>query len=146
MFKLLQEREKVRPDLCDWVLKEALSSTKLQLGGTFRNVLARKVDEVIIPLLAKIVAYIDHNYNLDLIDPKSSDGARREFWLAMFHNPKVTPLVYSEMVQGDKLPGIGREKFNQTFRCQMPFFGIIKASVDSSWNSGKRYAGNLLFW
>ena len=142
MFKLLKEREYLRPDLSEWVLKEALSSTKLQLGGTFRNVLARKVDDVIIPLLAKIIAYVDHNYNLDLIDPKSPNSACKQFWLSMFSNPKVTLLEYSEMVQGDKLPGIGGRMFEQTFKCKMPFFWIIKAAVDSAWDNAKRYAGN----
>lgn len=141
MYELLQEREEVRPDLSDWVLTEALNSTKLQLGGTFRNVLARKIDEVITPLLANIIAFADRYYNLNLLDPKKTNPALTNLWLAMFRSTKVTVLKYSENVQGEKLLGIGRRKLDQTFQCKMPFFWIIKEAVESVWNNANRFAG-----
>ena len=141
LYKLLKEREEDRPDLSEWVLSEALNASKLEVGGTFRNVLARKIDDVVTPIFAKIIACIDCNYNLNLIDPKAQDSPRSLFWLAMFGEPKVLQLKYSEMVQGDTVPGIGGKKSNQDFECQMPFFWLIRDAVDSQWDSAKSRAG-----
>ena len=141
LYKLLKEREEDRPDLSEWVLSEALNASKLEVGGTFRNVLARKIDDVVTPIFAKIIACINCNYNLNLIDPKAQDSPRSRFWLAMFGEPKILQLKYSEMVQGDTVPGIGGKKSNQDFECQMPFFWLIRDVVDSQWDSAKSRAG-----
>jgi hypothetical protein len=140
LYKLLKEREADRPDLSEWVLSEALNASKLEVGGTFRNVLARKIDEVVIPLFAKVIACIDCNYNLDLIDPKAQDSAHSRFWLAMFGEPKVLQLKY-ETAQGDTVPGVGGRKTNQDFKCQIPFFWLIRDTVDSQWDIAKSRAG-----
>lgn len=141
LYKLLKEREEDRPDLSEWVLNEALNASKLEVGGTFRNVLARKIDEVVIPIFAKIIACIDSNYNLDLINPKMQDSPLSMFWLAIFGEPKVLRLRYSDMVQGDKVPGVGGRKSNEDFRCQMPFFWFIKDAVDSQCGIAKSRSG-----
>ena len=138
LYKLLREREEDTSDLSEWVLSEALNASKLEVGGTFRNVLTRKIDEVIIPLFAKVIACIDCNCNLDLIDPKAQDSALSQFWLAMFGEPKILQLKYSEAAQGDTVPGVGGRK---DFKCQIPFFWLIKDTVDSQWDIAKSRAG-----
>ena len=138
IYRLLQEREAYRPDLSEWVLSEALNARRLEVGGTFRNVLGRKIDEVVIPVFAKIIASIDRNYNLDLTNSEAEDSPLSQFWLAMFHNPKIQQLKYSEMVQGDKVPELG---VSQDFKCQLPFFWLIKDAVDSQWDNAKTCAG-----
>ena len=66
---MLKERDTVYQDK-EWVLKEALSGRKLQIGGTFQNVLERRLDEVIVPIFAAILSFTDHYSNLDLIKPR----------------------------------------------------------------------------
>ena len=66
---MLKERDTVHQDK-EWVLKEALSGRKLQIGGTFQNVLERRLDEVIVPIFAAILSFTDHYSNLDLIKPR----------------------------------------------------------------------------
>ena len=141
LYKLLREREEDTSDLSEWVLSEALNASKLEVGGTFRNVLARKIDEVVVPLFAKVIACIDCNYNLDLIDPKAQDSTCSRFWLAMFGDPKVLQLKYSKMTQGDTILGMGGRKSTQDFKCRMPFFWLIKDTVDSQWDIAKSGAG-----
>lgn len=141
LYNLLQEREADRPDLSEWVLSEALDASKLEVGGTFRNVLARKIDDVVIPIFAKIIACIDCNCNLDLIDPKAQDSPVSLLWLAIFREPKVLQLKYSEMVLGDKVSGVGGKKANHDFKCKMPFFWFIKDTVDSQMDNAKSRAG-----
>ena len=64
---LLEEREMINQTFKDWVLNEALSTKKLQSGGTFQNVLTRRLDEVIVPLFADILLFVDHYFNLNLL-------------------------------------------------------------------------------
>ena len=139
IYRLLRERETYRLDDSEWVLREALSSNKLQLGGTFRNVLIRKIDEVTDPIFAKIIAVTDQHCNLDLIDPKAEESPLSQFWLSMFSEPTVLQLKYSEM-QGNTISG-NREKLYTDFKCQMPFFWIIKDLVDCQCGIAMRNAG-----
>ena len=143
LYSLLKEREADRPDLSEWVLSEALNAGKLEVGGTFRNVLARKIDEVVIPIFAKIIACIDCNYNLDLIDPKAQDSPLSQLWLAIFREPKILQLKYSELVQGDRLPGVGSRKSNRDFKGKMPFSWLIRDAVDTQWDITKSRAGTI---
>ena len=63
---LLEEREKCLLEK-EWVLKEALNSKRLQSGGTFQNVLTRRLDEVIVPAFAYVIQFMDHYSNLSLL-------------------------------------------------------------------------------
>ena len=60
---VLKERDDLMNDR-EWVLKEAMSGKKLQSGGTFRNVLSRKLSEVVVPIFASILMAIDHYSNV----------------------------------------------------------------------------------
>ena len=144
IYRLLQERESDKPDLANWVLDEALNSSSLEVGGTFRNVLACKIDEVVIPIFAEIIASIDHNYNLDHINPNAGDTPLVQFWLAMFKDPQVQQLQYSEMTQGGKVIGLGGRMLDQDFKCKLPFFWLIKDAVDSQWDYAKNKAGIVI--
>ena len=66
---LLTERNEVVKD-SQWVLDEALNGRHLQSGGTFQNVLSRRIDEVVIPVFASIIAYVDQYSNLSTIREK----------------------------------------------------------------------------
>ena len=66
---LLKERDEIMNDN-QWVLNEALNGRHLQSGGTFQNVLTRRLDEVIIPIFAAIITFIDQYSNLNLISTK----------------------------------------------------------------------------
>ena len=66
ILSMLKERDSLLKDR-EWVLNEALSGKKLQSGGTFQNVLSRRLDEVVLPLFSSVLSFIDHYSNLDLI-------------------------------------------------------------------------------
>ena len=142
IHQLLKERESIRQDEKNWVLNEALSAKKLQSGGTFRNVIARKLDEVIIPIFAEIIALIDHNYNLDLVDPKIHNTPVTQFWLAMFRNPHVMHFSYADMSVREQVPGVGGRLAEEEFRCQLPFSWLVREAFEAQWDSAKSVAGN----
>lgn len=122
IYCALQQRERDRIDEKDWVLLEAMSGKRLQNGGTFRNVLARRIDEAIKPYFTEIIAHIDQNCNLDLLDPTQSTPISI-FWLALFR------------LTGEKInfssPSVGKTTMKTDFHCQLPFSWKIREVVDA---------------
>ena len=147
IHQLLKERNQVREDDKNWVLNEALSARKLQNGGTFQNVLARKLDDVIVPIFSEIIALLDHNYNLNHLNIKEENSPLNQFWLAMFRNPAIMQLHYEDMVtkQGgghrEQVPGAGGRMAEEDFKCQLPFSWLVKEAVDTQWHSAKCTVG-----
>ena len=116
---VLKERDTVHQDK-EWVLKEALSGRKLQIGGTFQNVLERRLDEVIVPIFSAILSFTDHYSNLDLIKPRYINmsihslsyyyncshprqeevNPLRQLWLQVFSDDKLCQFSYESFSMG----------------------------------------------
>ena len=67
---MLREKEETIASDKEWVLNEALNGVKLQNGGTFQNVLTRRLDEVITVIFSAILSFIGQYSNLDLMKSK----------------------------------------------------------------------------
>ena len=127
---MLQEREAVYQD-DNWVLKEAMDMHNLQTGGTFMNALTRKLDEIVTPCLAEIIAFVDRGCNLSLLLPLSSSLSK--FWLKLFACKRTDEaLKYSDMVGGRR---VSVNPDNST--CQFPFSWLVRELVDSHWDSAQ---------
>ena len=138
---VLKEREEILDEDSGWVLNEAMSKRKLQSGGTFRNVLSRKLDEVIIPIFAEVLVSIDRYSNLDLVR-KGSPPHIRQLWLSAF--PILCKFSYADITTqgGDQLAGMGqRRSTSSEFQCQFPFFWLVKETVDSHWDNAISVTG-----
>ena len=145
VFSVLQQRDEVWESDKEWVLNEAMNARSLHNGGTFRNVLARKIDGVVVPVFSEIIACLDRNYNLDLINPRSENVPICRFWLEMFSRPKIMQFDYLEMTKPrEKVPGVGGRRSAKDFKCQLPFSWIIKETVDAQWDNAKSSAGIYL--
>ena len=82
--KILQEQEKdTLPHA--WIVKEAQDIKNLQNAGTFRNALVRKFDSILVPILAEIIAFVDENCNLDLLESPDL----RDLWLMIFRSDEL---------------------------------------------------------
>ena len=110
----------------NWALIEASSSRKLQNGGTFRNVLARHIDEVITSYFAKVIAHIDQNCNLDLLYAESqiNSGLISEFWLSMFN-------LSSTMIDFCVVPSRNLAVM-MDFHCKFPFSWLVKEMIEAA--------------
>ena len=132
---MLGERERVHKD-DNWVLNEAMDMHNLQTGGTFMNVLTRKLDDIIIPCLAEIIAFVDRNCNLSLLQPKPTPLA--QFWLRIFaSNRAEEALRYIDMVGRVKV-----EMNHEDFVCEFPFSWLVKELVESHWDSAQSTGGS----
>ena len=140
--KVLIERDVLREDDKEWVVKEAMNPKSLQHGGTFRNVLSRKVDEVVIPIFGEIISTIDQNFNLNLIDPRKENKSLSWFWLKIFEDHEIMQFNYTDMVTPrEKIPGIGGRKYREDFMCKLPFSWLIFEAVNSQWDNAKSSSG-----
>lgn len=142
----MRERDLILDPTKRWVIEEAMNLKKLHTGGTFGNVLARKVDEVIVPIFAYIISVIDRFYNLDLIfsTERCSNSSVSQLWLALFRDSKALPFSYDEIAAaGERLPGAGSRKSEQDFKCQLPFSWIIKDTAEALWKNAKSTSGMI---
>ena len=137
IHRILREREATSFDP-DWVLSEAMNIHNLQTGGTFKNVLSRKLDNVIIPFFAEIIAFIDHNCNLNLLQTVSPPTPLSQFWLKIFSSERAEQaLHYDDMATGVQKVAMRDEEFE----CEFPFSWLVKELMDSQWDNAQTTAG-----
>ena len=134
IYNALKERESSRIDEKEWVAMEAMNARKLHSGGTFRNVLARRIDEVITPYFSEIIANIDQTCNLDLLTATTGNSTLTEFWLSMFSEVNID---FSSHTQNKLKILIETE-----FHCQLPFSWMVKDNIDG--HLANTSSGNVL--
>lgn len=134
---LLQRRDEAYGSGSNWILEEAMNMRKLHIGGTFRNALTRRIDNVIIPLFAKVIAVIDQNRNLRHLNGLGKKQCSiHDLWLKIFSNPSVLGLNYEEMTGQQKTP------VADDFYCDFPFSWLIKETIETQWECVKNTSGN----
>ena len=138
IHRMLKEREEVYKDRDDWIIQEAMNITHLQTGGTFKNVLARRLDEVIVPCFAMIIAFMDHNCNLNLLRCVQPTPLSK-FWLNICASQHAQDeLRYVDMVGTQKVVMI-----DDNFACEFPFYWLVKDLMDCQWDSAQSTGGKL---
>ncbi len=113
------------------MLNEAMSGRKLQNGGTFRNVLARRIDEVITPYFAELIAHTDQHCNLDLLDSDNLESTISRLWLTIFQFTGER-IDFSSLAEG-------KTTIKTDFQCQFPFSWFVRDMVDAQ-------RANMLGW
>lgn len=127
----MKQRDDTMPHSDEWAMEIALNSQKLQSNHTLVNALCRKLDEVIGSFLSHIIFRLDQNNNLCLIDPKNQQSPMSEFWLAVFSNPDLFPLTYSDMATST----LSKSSINKRhFSCQFPFSWEIIDHIEAIQN------------
>ena len=136
IHRMLREREENFPDT-DWVLDEAMDIHNLQTGGTFKNVLTRKLDKVVVPCFSEIIAFLDRNCNLNLLQPVCPITPLSQFWLKIFSSQRaVQALSFADMVGIQKVAMKDEE-----FVCEFPFSWLVKELMDSQWDTAQNTGG-----
>ena len=134
--RMLKEREEHYQDT-NWVLDEAMDIHNLQTGGTFKNVLTRKLDKVVVPCFSEIIAFLDRNSNLDLLQSVHPTTSLAQFWLKIFSSQRaVQALSFADMVGIQKVPMRDGE-----FVCEFPFSWLVKELMDSQWDAAQNTGG-----
>lgn len=136
----LKQREEAGLLKKDWIYQEAISSLNLQSGGAFMHVLLRKLDREATDALAGIIAFIDSNYNLDLLD-KGHDMTVVEFWLNAFKHKAICDLWDASNV-------VGRFCVCQklVFRCSFPFSDTIQETLEAELKPHLSTSGKCIYY
>ena len=142
IYEVLHERDAIRTDEKDWIIREAMNQKSLQHGGTFCNALTRKFDKIVTPIFSEILAKIDQHHNLNLIDPKNKHLCLSPLWLKIFNESQIMNFSYSDMVTPkEQVPGLGARKSYEDFVCQFPFSWLVFEAVNSQWDNAKKETG-----
>ena len=133
---VLKEVEDKNSKAQDWAFKEALRHS--QISGTFRNALSQRLDQILLPILAKIIALIDKNFNLTIIhdhrDCKKNLLPIAKLWLEIFSERKLCKISCEDVFTTDnvkkRVPRIGASLSDQFYKCQFPFSWICREVIN----------------
>ena len=151
---VLKEIDDINPEAKDWVFEEALKHS--QISGTFRNALSRRLDKILLPILAKIIALIDKNFNLSIIH-KHSDNTKisspiARLWLEIFSERTLCRISYedifttSNVAKAKKwIPGIGATLSDCFYKCDFPFSWICREVINVQKRDSAILAGMKLY-
>ena len=86
---------------------------KLQEAGTFLNALIQKFDRIVVPILAKIIFFVDRHSNLELLIQGEPYIIR--LWLKIYSSPHLCQPLFHYTRSSLQ------ERSESTFESQFPF-------------------------
>uniref|UniRef100_H0YXY1 Ring finger protein 213 n=1 Tax=Taeniopygia guttata TaxID=59729 RepID=H0YXY1_TAEGU len=119
-----QEENSLHPE--NWVLREASNLSALQEAGTFRHTLWKRVQKVVTPFLALLIAVIDRNGNLELLARPGAEWVTN-LWMFIFSDSKfLSQREEIILVQNNMM--VSADAGNK-----MPFSWRIKEYLEEMW-------------
>ncbi|GLD49345.1 E3 ubiquitin-protein ligase rnf213-alpha-like protein, partial [Lates japonicus] len=132
------------PIKSNWVIKEASNIDALQEGGTFRHTLWKRIQAVVIPLLAQLVSVIDRDQNLNiLLDTNCGESVKR-LWLDIFRNDKLLEIPHLTLDHNSETRTILVQNYiarDKNMSCSMPFSWRIKDYLEELWVHALQHEG-----
>uniref|UniRef100_A0A3P8VZZ7 RING-type E3 ubiquitin transferase n=1 Tax=Cynoglossus semilaevis TaxID=244447 RepID=A0A3P8VZZ7_CYNSE len=129
----------------NWVIKEASNIDALQEGGTFRHTLWKRIQAVVIPLMAQLVSVIDRDHNLDiLLDSNCGDSLKR-LWLDLFSHDKFLEIPQIKVDNNSETKTILVQNYiaqDKNLSCSMPFSWRIMDFLEELWVHTLQHEGH----
>lgn len=128
----------------NWVLKEASNIDALQEGGTFRHTLWKRVQAVVVPLLAHLVSLIDRDQNMDLLLDTRCGESVKKLWLDIFGNEKLLEISHLTLDHASETRTILVQHYiaqDKNMSCSMPFSWRIKDYLEELWVHALQHEG-----
>ncbi|KAM6966144.1 LOW QUALITY PROTEIN: E3 ubiquitin-protein ligase rnf213-alpha-like [Tautogolabrus adspersus] len=128
----------------NWVIKEASNIDALQEGGTFRNTLWKRVQAVVVPLLAQLVSVIDRDQNLNILFDSNCGESVKRLWLDIFGNDKLLDIPHLTLDHNNETKTIlvqNNIAQDQIMSCSMPFSWRIKNYLEQLWVHALQHEG-----
>ncbi|KAM6905305.1 E3 ubiquitin-protein ligase rnf213-alpha-like [Xenentodon cancila] len=120
----------------NWVLKEASNIDALQEGGTFRQTLWKRVQAVVVPLLAHLISIIDQDQNMNLLLDRNCSESVKRLWLDMFGNEKLLNILHLTIDHNSETRTILVQTHvlqDGNMDCSMPFSWRIRDYLEELW-------------
>ncbi|XP_061866845.1 E3 ubiquitin-protein ligase RNF213 isoform X2 [Colius striatus] len=135
LASLLKKQEERSFHPKNWVLREASNLSALQEAGTFRHALWKRVQKVITPFLALLIAAIDRNGNLELLARPPAEWVTK-LWMFIFSDTKLLTVPYG-VGKSSSQPEIILVQNNMMVPAdagnKVPFSWRIKEYLDEMW-------------
>ena len=151
VIRLLHEQESHQDSTSatEWVRNEALSHSSLQKGGTFRRALWLRVVDTVTPVLSKIIAFVDSNHNLKLLEEVAA-GSRSwltDLWLDIFNSSLISCHDYKflsplQKAVSQRVRVLSSGLNEHLFSAQFPFSHVIKLELDGMMRKAKDIAAD----
>lgn len=129
----------------NWVLKEASNIDALQEGGTFRHTLWKRVQAVVVPLLAHLVSLIDRDQNMDLLLDANCGESVKRLWLDIFGNEKLLEISHLTLDHISETRTMLVQNYiaqDKNMSCSMPFSWRIKDYLEELWVHALQHEGH----
>ncbi|XP_037649475.1 E3 ubiquitin-protein ligase rnf213-alpha isoform X2 [Sebastes umbrosus] len=129
----------------NWVIKEASNIDALQEGGTFRHTLWKRVQAVVVPLLAQLLSVIDRDQNLDILLDGNCGGFVKRLWLDIFGNDKLLEIPHLTLDHNSETRTILVQNYiaqDRNMSCSMPFSWRIKDYLEELWVHAFQHEGH----
>ncbi|KAI1886440.1 hypothetical protein AGOR_G00195780 [Albula goreensis] len=140
------QREELMPSPGDWVSKESLKQHALQEGGTLRHTLWRCLQSTLVPVLARILAMLDRDANLDLLCCSEISEGLATFWLDILENQQILDLPQSQSgsTEEQEVDVLHHLRVGGTVQaCAAPFSWLIRLHCQSLWEESQLAPGTL---
>uniref|UniRef100_A0A8C5J7S2 RN213 ligase n=1 Tax=Junco hyemalis TaxID=40217 RepID=A0A8C5J7S2_JUNHY len=124
-----QEENSLHPE--NWVFREASNLTALQEAGTFRHALWKRVQDVVTPFLALLIAVIDRNGNLELLARTGTNWVTK-LWMFIFNDTKFLSVGWNSP-QPEIIVVQNNMKVSADAGNEMPFSWRIKEYLEEMW-------------
>ncbi|XP_072299402.1 E3 ubiquitin-protein ligase rnf213-alpha-like [Eucyclogobius newberryi] len=128
----------------NWVMKEASNIDALQEGGTFRNTLWKRVQAVVVPMLAHLIAISDCDQNLELLLDTNCGTSLKNLWLDIFGNDKLLQILPLSQDPNSESRTILVQNYitpKITVGCSMPFSWRIRDYLEDMWVHALQHEG-----
>ena len=139
VIRLLQEQESHQESTSAtaWVRNEALSYSSLHKGGTFCRTLWLRIVDTVTPVLSKIIAFVDRNHNLMLLEEVAA-GSRSwltDLWLNIFNSSLISGHDYDflspvQKAVSQRVRVLSSGLNEHLFSAQFPFSYIVRLELD----------------
>ncbi|XP_071329691.1 E3 ubiquitin-protein ligase rnf213-alpha [Trachinotus anak] len=129
----------------NWVIKEASNIDALQEGGTFRHTLWKRIQAVVVPLLAQLVSVIDRDQNLDILLDRNCGESVKRLWLDIFGNDKLLEIPHLTTDHNSETRTILVQNYiaqDKNLSCSMPFSWRIKDYLEELWVHALQHEGH----
>ncbi|XP_062293931.1 E3 ubiquitin-protein ligase rnf213-alpha isoform X2 [Scomber scombrus] len=120
----------------NWVIKEASNIDALQEGGTFRHTLWKRIQAVVVPILAQLVSVVDRDQNLDILLDNNCNQSVKRLWLDIFGNEKLLEIPHLTVDHSSETRTILVQNYiaqDRNITCSMPFSWRIKDYLEELW-------------
>ena len=149
LHDLLKVKDQRAPEKGKRWLEDVAKACTVNENGAFKKALWRRFQYFVAPILAEVIAYVDHDGNLELA--VSKDPWISNLWLNVLEDNSFATINYGMFMTGEEDVNVVRSKVpvlksgyrGHVFQCRFPFSWILKERIDELYREAKSIAGEI---